>query len=144
MFCSFELFCWFRRSDRRLNYFVCRMILGNYMSRMSDESQKMIAAAMLISVPWNVFVGTKSLEKPILNYLINRHLAFCLVRTIKELVVVAVQIDYYCFYFVCCLLFVVVVVANLVSTGLSLTLTFFFKMQTESNIRLHPRFRSNC
>ncbi|EEB20462.1 alpha/beta hydrolase domain containing protein 1,3, putative [Pediculus humanus corporis] len=60
------------------------MILGNYMSRMSDESQKMIAAAMLISVPWNVFVGTKSLEKPILNYLINRHLAFCLVRTIKE------------------------------------------------------------
>lgn len=60
------------------------MIVGNYLSRMTEESQKMVAAAMLISVPWNVFVGTKSLERPIINYLINRHLAFCLVKTVQE------------------------------------------------------------
>lgn len=60
------------------------MIVGNYLSQLTEESLKMVAAAMLISVPWNVFIGTESLEKPILNYLINRHLALCLVRNVRE------------------------------------------------------------
>lgn len=60
------------------------LILGNYLSNQQEESSKMLNAAMLISAPWNVFVGTESIEKPVLNYLLNRHLAFCLRKTIHE------------------------------------------------------------
>ncbi|BET02908.1 Abhydrolase domain containing [Nesidiocoris tenuis] len=64
------------------------LILGNYISSHKDAS-KFLSAAMLISVPWNVFKGTVSIERPVVNLLLNRHLASCLcniIRGVREVV----------------------------------------------------------
>ena len=55
-----------------------RMIIGNYLVTKGDEAAKRLVAAMVVSIPWNVFVGTESLERPFWNLMLNRHLARCL------------------------------------------------------------------
>ena len=42
-----------------------------------------IKVALIISVPWNVFEATKSIEKPYLNLMLNKHLAGNLCRNVK-------------------------------------------------------------
>ncbi|XP_071441327.1 phospholipase ABHD3 [Hetaerina americana] len=61
------------------------LILGNYLAgeKISQASKK-LNAAMGISVPWNVFKGSESIEKPLLNLLLNRHLVGNLCRTIER------------------------------------------------------------
>ncbi|KAF6202520.1 hypothetical protein GE061_002916 [Apolygus lucorum] len=64
------------------------LILGNYISTHEDAG-KSLTAAMLISVPWNVFKGCDSIERPVVNLLLNRHLASCLcniIRGVREVV----------------------------------------------------------
>ena len=39
---------------------------------------------MVVSICWDCFKGTESLEKSGLNLMLNRHLANCLVDSIKE------------------------------------------------------------
>ena len=54
---------------------------------MTDQGHKArdkVVAAMLISVCFDTFEGTRSLETPGLNLLLNRHLATTLVESIKE------------------------------------------------------------
>ncbi|XP_077286849.1 abhydrolase domain containing Hydr1 [Arctopsyche grandis] len=58
------------------------LILGNYLAGQGKNSG--ITAAMIISVPWNVFKGSESIEKPYLNNLLCRHLAGSLVKTIEK------------------------------------------------------------
>lgn len=60
------------------------LILGNYLAKHSDEAQKTIVAAEIISAPWNVFKGSDSIEKPFLNSMLGRHLAECLCRTVDK------------------------------------------------------------
>ncbi|XP_014271542.1 phospholipase ABHD3 [Halyomorpha halys] len=60
------------------------LILGNYLS--SAEGKKTpLSCAMLISVPWNVHVGIESLEKPVLNLLLNKRLASRLCNIIRRM-----------------------------------------------------------
>ena len=60
------------------------IILGNYLAALGDKAKSRVMAAVLISVCFDTFEGTKSLEKPGLNLLLNRHLANSLVESIKE------------------------------------------------------------
>ncbi|XP_067631455.1 protein ABHD1 isoform X2 [Eurosta solidaginis] len=60
------------------------LILGNYLVRHSDEARQYLSAAKIISVPWDVHKGTASIEKPILNSLLGRHLASSLCRTLEK------------------------------------------------------------
>jgi len=60
------------------------IILGNYLTDQGDRARDKMVAAMLLSVCFDTFEGTKSLESPGLNLLINRHLATTLVESIKE------------------------------------------------------------
>jgi len=59
------------------------LILGNYLAGHGEEACRRLCAAMLISVPWDVFKGTESIERPILNRLLNYHLASCLCNVLK-------------------------------------------------------------
>jgi len=60
------------------------IILGNYLTDQGDMARDKVVAAMLISVCFDTFEGTKSLETPGLNLLLNRHLATSLVESIRE------------------------------------------------------------
>ena len=60
------------------------IILGNYLAEYEDSIKNKLNAAMLVSVCFDSFRGTESLEKRGLNSMLNRHLANCLVNTIKE------------------------------------------------------------
>ena len=63
------------------------MILGNYLTTRELEAANYLEAAMALSIPWNVFIGTDSLERPLWNLLLNKHLTHCLcesVRTMKS------------------------------------------------------------
>ena len=59
-------------------------MLGNYLTDQGEAARDKMLAAMLISVCFDTFEGTKSLETPGLNLLLNRHLATTLVESIKE------------------------------------------------------------
>ncbi|XP_067008660.1 protein ABHD1 [Anabrus simplex] len=61
------------------------MILGNYLAKEGPAAKKVITAAMLISVPWNAKKGSESIEKPILNLLLNRHLCGGLCQTVVRM-----------------------------------------------------------
>ncbi|KAK4296341.1 hypothetical protein Pmani_031159 [Petrolisthes manimaculis] len=61
------------------------MILGNYLVTRGKQAAQHLVAAMVLSIPWNVFVGTESLEKPLWNLLLNRHLAHCLCESIRSM-----------------------------------------------------------
>jgi len=60
------------------------IILGNYLTDQGHKARDKVVAAMLISVCFDTFEGTRSLETPGLNLLLNRHLATTLVESIKE------------------------------------------------------------
>ena len=60
------------------------IILGNYLAAQGEKARSKLLAAVLISVCFDTFEGSKSLEKPGLNLLLNRHLANSLVESIKE------------------------------------------------------------
>jgi len=59
------------------------LILGNYITTVPEAASN-LTCAMLISVPWNVFRGTESIEQPIFNLMLNRHLASCLCNILKN------------------------------------------------------------
>jgi abhydrolase domain-containing protein 1/3 len=60
------------------------LILGNYLAVHADEAKKIITAAKIISVPWDVRKGCESIEKPYLNSMLNSHLATALCNTVKQ------------------------------------------------------------
>ena len=60
------------------------LILGNYLAVHSDEAQRYISSAMIISVPWDVHKGTVSIEKPGLNNMMCRHLTSSLCATVSR------------------------------------------------------------
>lgn len=61
------------------------MILGNYLATRGETAAQHLVAAMVLSIPWNVFIGTESLEKPLWNLLLNRHLAHCLCESVRSM-----------------------------------------------------------
>lgn len=61
------------------------MILGNFLVTRGQKARQYLEAAMVLSVPWNPFIGTESLEKPIWNLLLNRFLAQCLCDSLKQM-----------------------------------------------------------
>ncbi|CAO1316499.1 unnamed protein product [Diamesa hyperborea] len=60
------------------------LILGNYLAEHCDEARKILTAAKIISVPWDVTKGCESIEKPYLNNMLGRHLAGSLCRTVQK------------------------------------------------------------
>ena len=60
------------------------IILGNYLTKVGDGVRGKLVAAMLISICWDCFEGTLSLEKKGINLMLNCHLANCLTQSIKE------------------------------------------------------------
>ena len=60
------------------------IILGNYLVAKGEEARSRLVAAMLVSVAWDCFKGTESLEQWGLNLMLNRHLANCLVDSVKK------------------------------------------------------------
>lgn len=60
------------------------LVLGNYISRRGKSVRSQLAAAMLISVPWDLFKACESIEKPGLNMMLNKHLADLLCQTLKK------------------------------------------------------------
>lgn len=60
------------------------MIVGNYLATRKEKAAEKLQAAMVLSIPWNVYVGTESLEKPMLNLWLNQHLAKCLCDTVES------------------------------------------------------------
>jgi len=60
------------------------IILGNYMAEKGESAREFLVATFLESVCFDTFKGCKSLEQPGLNLLLNRHLANCLVESIRE------------------------------------------------------------
>jgi len=60
------------------------IILGNYLVAKGEEARSKLVAAMLVSVAWDCFKGTESLEKWGLNLMLNRHLANCLVDSVRN------------------------------------------------------------
>lgn len=59
------------------------IILGNYLAEQREAAIGLLDAAMLVSVCFDPFKGTESLEKKGLNLMLNRHLTDCLVESIK-------------------------------------------------------------
>jgi abhydrolase domain-containing protein 1/3 len=59
-------------------------MLGNYLAHHGEEAKQKIHAGMIISVPWDVFKATESIEQFGLNRLLNYHLALSLVKTLDR------------------------------------------------------------
>lgn len=66
------------------------IILGNYLADQGEAAAELLDAAMLVSVCFDTFKGTESLERNGLNLMLNRHLANCLIESIK---VCSIDID---------------------------------------------------
>ena len=64
--------------------FFCYYLSGNYLSQQGEAAKDKLVAGMVVSVCWDCFKGTESLERAGLNWMLNRHLANCLVDSIKE------------------------------------------------------------
>ena len=60
------------------------IVLGNYLAGEGEAARELVDAALLVSVCFDTFRGTESIEQRGLNTLLNRHLAHCLVSSIKE------------------------------------------------------------
>ncbi|KAL7045980.1 hypothetical protein ACKWTF_002420 [Chironomus riparius] len=60
------------------------LILGNYLSHYAEEARKIITAAKIISVPWNIEKGTQSIERPFLNRWMCNHLCDALCKTVEK------------------------------------------------------------
>jgi abhydrolase domain-containing protein 1/3 len=63
---------------------IGRLILGNYLAQYGKAAIGKLKAGFAISVPWNVFEATKSIEKPYLNLMLNKHLCSNLRRNVKH------------------------------------------------------------
>jgi abhydrolase domain-containing protein 1/3 len=59
-------------------------MLGNYLAAHGEHARKKMDAGMIISVPWDVFKATESIEQFGLNRLLNYHLATSLVKTLDR------------------------------------------------------------
>lgn len=64
-------------------FVIRRLILGNYLAQQGKTAVNKLKAALIISVPWNVWEATKSIEKPYLNLMLNKHLAGNLCRNVE-------------------------------------------------------------
>ncbi|XP_018338759.1 PREDICTED: phospholipase ABHD3 [Trachymyrmex septentrionalis] len=60
------------------------LILGNYLAQKGLTARFKLRACLIISVPWNVFAATKSIEENYFNRMLNKHLASKLCRTIQR------------------------------------------------------------
>jgi len=60
------------------------IIMGNYLADRGEEAAQYLKAAFIVSVCFDPPNGCKSLEQPGLNLMLNRHLAHCLVESIKD------------------------------------------------------------
>ena len=60
------------------------IILGNYLAEEGEAASNLLNAAFLVSVCFDTFRGTESLERKGLNLMLNRHLANCLIESIRE------------------------------------------------------------
>lgn len=60
------------------------LILGNYLAQNGAAAKTMLTGCFLISVPWNVFAATKSIEDNYINLMLNKRLASNLCRTVKK------------------------------------------------------------
>ena len=60
------------------------IILGNYLADEGEAAANLLDAAFLVSVCFDTFRGTESLERKGINLMLNRHLAYCLVESIRE------------------------------------------------------------
>jgi len=59
------------------------IMLGNYLKTYGDKAKGKLVSAFLVSVCWDTFKGSESIEKWGLNLMLNMHLAYCLVSTFK-------------------------------------------------------------
>ncbi len=64
---------------------ISRCIMTHYLAEIADSPTQMIGA-FIISVPWNVFLSTSSLEQPLNWLLFNRHLTQKLVKMVEKYV----------------------------------------------------------
>lgn len=60
------------------------MILTNYLANMGQTKPTGLIAAMTVSVPWDVFKSTKSLEEPLNWVIFNRHLTNLLCKLVMQ------------------------------------------------------------
>lgn len=60
------------------------MIFGNWLVQQGKNALGKVKAGFVISVPWNVFEGTKNIEKPYLNMMLCKHLANSLRRNVER------------------------------------------------------------
>ncbi|XP_014204482.1 phospholipase ABHD3-like [Copidosoma floridanum] len=60
------------------------LLLGNYLAQYGTKAIGKLRAALIISVPLNLFEATKSIEKPYLNLILNKHLCFNLQRILRR------------------------------------------------------------
>ncbi|XP_011494643.1 PREDICTED: abhydrolase domain-containing protein 3-like [Ceratosolen solmsi marchali] len=63
------------------------LLLGNYLAQYGRNAIGKLKAALIISVPMNIFEATKSIEKPFLNLMLNKYLCDNLQRILKSHVV---------------------------------------------------------
>ncbi|XP_066990184.1 phospholipase ABHD3-like [Macrobrachium rosenbergii] len=56
------------------------MVLGNFLVNRGEAASRYLVAALVYSVPWNLFVASESLEKPVFNLLINQSLTMAMRR----------------------------------------------------------------
>lgn len=69
---------------KNIQFYFDRLILGNYLSQNGKKAVGELKAGLAISVPWNVFEATKSIEKPYLNLMLNWHLCDNLRQNVKN------------------------------------------------------------
>ncbi|KXJ81086.1 hypothetical protein RP20_CCG021755 [Aedes albopictus] len=60
------------------------LIVGNYLVHRTEESKEALTAAFTISLPWNMFKGSESIDRPIMNRLLGRHLTRSLCRLVSK------------------------------------------------------------
>lgn len=60
------------------------LILGNYLAQNGAAAKTKLKGCFIISVPWNVFEATKSIEDNYINLMLNKHLASNLCRTVRK------------------------------------------------------------
>ena len=73
-----------------IGYPLGGIILTNYLSKCGQENKEVgLIGAMTVSVPWNMFKSTESLEQPLNCFLFNRHLTKLLLGIFKENIAIA-------------------------------------------------------
>ncbi|XP_014234259.1 phospholipase ABHD3-like [Trichogramma pretiosum] len=60
------------------------LLLGNYLAKYGRDAYGKLKAALIISVPMNIFEATKSIEKPYINLLLNKYLCDNLQRILRR------------------------------------------------------------